>query len=97
MRSDPECYVYLIRCGDSSFYKIGVSERPNERLRDLQAANPHPLSLVVTCSFASKIPAMQAEADVHIQLDEHRMSGEWFDLTPKMAQQLKYDMIVASQ
>ena len=94
---DIDCYVYLIRCGDSSFYKIGVSENPIERLRDLQAATPYPLSLVVTCNFASKIVARQAETDAHRQLDKHRMNGEWFDLTPKMAQQLKYDMIVASQ
>ena len=87
------CYVYLVRCSDTSFYKIGVADNPTSRLKELQIGNPYPLSLVVTCGFPSSRVAKRAESDAHKQMEKYNIHGEWFDLSPKAVEQLKFEMI----
>lgn len=85
-------YVYLIQCGDSNYYKIGVSENVCERVKSLQMANPFTLRLIIVASFGSQEAARSAETDAHHSLRDSRIHGEWFELTPLQAAQLTLEM-----
>lgn len=89
------CFVYIIQCGDLPYYKIGISDRPEERLEGLQSANPQKLKLLMTCGFDDKALATQAEQDAHRELRDCHMHGEWFELTSKQISALQCDMIKA--
>ena len=96
MKGYSTSFVYLIQCGDLPYYKIGVSDRPEERLMGLQTANPQTLSLLATCAFDNKNLAVQAEQDAHKKLWKEHIRGEWFELNPEQVMTLKCDMIRAS-
>ena len=79
-------YVYLIKAGDQ--YKIGKSNRPNERLRTFQTANPQRLVMITT------IPSHDAyglENKFHTKFRSKRLSGgEWFNLTKTDVAYIKF-------
>ena len=65
--------IYLIQAGDNGPVKIGVSDNPEQRLRDLQTAHSETLVLL------DKIDANHSnERNLHTRLAEHRIKGEWF-------------------
>jgi len=72
-------YVYLIRCLETPFYKIGVSKNVGARLTSLQAACPLELQIIHT--FAPKHPR-RIEYTLHQMFDKRRYRGEWFELEP---------------
>lgn len=77
-----EYEVYLIAVGDEGRpCKIGISRDAESRLVQLQCASALPLSLLWSIPCASKDDALRLERELHEQFSEHRMSGEWFDLT----------------
>lgn len=72
-KPSPVGFVYLIRCGD--YYKIGFSDTPTRRVKDLQTANPVEVVLVAT------IPGtMKSESTWHRTFAHKKVRGEWFDL-----------------
>ena len=75
----PADQVYIIRQGDTRLFKIGVSNNPMRRLKNLQTGNPHPLKMMfsVACHGLS---AYEAEALIHRHLSKERVKGEWFDI-----------------
>lgn len=75
-------FIYVIS-GDHGRQKIGVSDDPAQRIRDLQTGSPFRLSfefLGLTNDTAYAI-----ESEVHLLLAQHRQSGEWFTIPPEMA------------
>ena len=71
-------YLYIIRCNNSDFYKIGISEIPEERLQTLQIGCPYPLSLVYKKYF--KKPT-KVERLFHKKYHDKQKIGEWFRLS----------------
>ena len=71
-------YLYLIRCGNSDFYKIGTSENPEERLQMLQIGCPFPLVLVYRKRFKE---ATKIEGFLHRKYRDKQKVGEWFELS----------------
>lgn len=69
--------VYLIGSPDSPLVKIGWSDNPERRLRDLQAGSPVLLQLLAVFEGGHLI-----EAELHRRFAGKRMHGEWFDLGP---------------
>ncbi|MFG2629960.1 GIY-YIG nuclease family protein [Streptomyces sp. NPDC048473] len=67
--------VYLIGSPESPLVKIGWSDNPERRLRDLQTGSPVPLQLLALFEGGAVI-----EAALHRQLADKRRHGEWFDL-----------------
>lgn len=63
--------IYLIACGD--FVKIGVSNRPWQRLAEFQTGNPYPLEML-----AVGPGDFGFESELHKSFGEHRGVGEWF-------------------
>lgn len=82
-------YVYLIahsREGTmQSPVKVGFSKYPEKRLASLQTGNPCALDFVFKFRAPSRELAIQAEAAFHGIARQHRISGEWFDMSPEFA------------
>lgn len=66
-------YVYFIATSGGGKYKIGYSKNPWARLKDLQVASSEQLLLVATVKTTDV-----SEKGIHAELDEYRLSGEWF-------------------
>ncbi len=70
-------YVYLISSGD--FIKIGYSNSPGSRLRELQVGNPRLLSMIGQSVFSDRVGAKSGEASLHKRYRAYKARGEWFD------------------
>jgi len=71
-------YVYLIAESETGFCKIGVSQDPVFRLRELQTATPHELQLVYIIECTGDSDARRLEAILHARYRAYWASGEWF-------------------
>lgn len=70
---DRPVYLYAVRRAASDEIKIGISDNPLKRLRELQIAHgvPLDLALAVPCTIAF-------EREIHARFAAHRLMGEWF-------------------
>jgi len=77
----PGKYVYVIS-GDHGRVKIGFTDRPLQRLRELQTGSPFALQFV----FVGEVNGVadSVEAMAHHTLRDARENGEWF-IAPKEA------------
>lgn len=71
-------YIYLIQSLENSYYKIGVSKHPKQRLNELQTGNSSELKLIE--SYPSEF-AHQIEKTLHRRYSHLKKEGEWFELT----------------
>ena len=76
--AEPTGVVYVVTCGKRT--KIGIARDIGKRLASLQTSNPDPVELVHTFPGPMKL-VRQWEKQAHEQLKEHRISGEWFELS----------------
>lgn len=68
--------VYFIRDMTSGYIKIGVSNRPVERLGSMTTGSPHEMCLLLC------VPGgYRREGALHLQFETKRIRGEWFALT----------------
>jgi predicted GIY-YIG superfamily endonuclease len=70
-------YVYLIKSSETSYYKIGYSANPSQRLKQLQTGCPDELLMIET--FQSQ-HARRIEYALHNSYSHARKHNEWFDL-----------------
>ena len=71
-------YIYVIG-GTDKPYKIGISNDPKRRLKDLQTGHPNKLKI----HYKEKVPTDQVrliEQTIHKTINHRRTHGEWFDL-----------------
>ena len=75
--------VYIIKCQNTNFYKIGVSDYIEDRLKNLQTANPRELILI--SGFICK-ERFKLEKIIHKEYEDKRKIGEWFEINdiPKL-------------
>lgn len=83
------CYVYLI-CSqvDGKLHgpcKVGISDKPEKRLRQVQTGSPHKLIVAFAFLFWDRRMASLVETAFHDCHDESRMQGEWFNMLPHEA------------
>jgi len=78
-KRDATSSVYLIKEGDSTFYKIGKGAKPQTRLGSLQVGNPRLLHLVSVLWVTSHETAFALEALLHERYASYRVKGEWFN------------------
>lgn len=76
--TDNTDYVYVIQMGNRNVFKIGKSNDPGGRLANLQTASPYKLRLL---HYFAADNASAAEEQLHAELNEKQMKGEWFRLT----------------
>lgn len=71
-------YVYLIATRDMTFFKIGASTNPPDRLADIQTSNPD------RCTLLHYFPCLSlfaAEKKLHEVFSHKKASGDWFQLS----------------
>ena len=78
-------YLYFIQSKPNGSVKIGTSSNVNRRLNTLQTSSP--LKLVLLDSIKLK-NANEVETQLHYDLREKRLIGEWFDISEKEVQQI---------
>jgi hypothetical protein len=76
------CYIYVIAAQTRT--KIGISRNPTVRLENLQAWAPETLRQEWTYGGPRNL-IRDIEAACHAELAEHRITGEWFDVTADAA------------
>lgn len=69
--------VYLISEGDSGPVKVGVADKPSQRMRELQVGNPKRLSLIDWWKFSTRSEAFAIERIVLQENERFRLVGEW--------------------
>ncbi len=65
--------LYAIQVGEGGPIKIGFSDDPAARLCQIQTGNPQQCILLGTIDGG-----LEREADIHAELAEFRVRGEWF-------------------
>jgi len=71
--------LYLILARSLERAKIGLSNDPERRLKELQTGSPVPLELF---AFQYSKRAKAREAELHKKFKNRHLHGEWFDLKP---------------
>ena len=71
----PTMYVYAIRNNHTGRIKLGISENPERRLKELQIGNDCELELLAYREAANRFKDEKAIHDKHQHL---RVRGEWF-------------------
>jgi hypothetical protein len=74
-------HVYFIYNPDTGYIKIGVSEHPAKRLRELQTGNSAKLEILSTVECVSGEHAYSVERALHTLYADRSVSGEWFNVT----------------
>lgn len=77
-------YVYLIQCGNKTYYKIGIAANIEERLYGLQLGNPFLLSIIDSRRMGSKKDALRVETELHNFASSWEIHREWYNLSPKI-------------
>lgn len=77
------CYVYLISCGDNDIRptKVGVSDDPYKRIKELQTGNPRKLKIEIIIECVDRNHAFNLEKTIHEVLFKRRLQGEWFSMS----------------
>ena len=82
--SDADCSVYVIGFDlDKSPSKVGIARCPERRMAGLQTAHYQKLILAGYWATPNREIARALEASFHDVESKLRLSGEWFDLSPK--------------
>lgn len=73
----PNGCIYIINIEDTDYYKIGVSQNPNRRIRDLESSTPFNIYLIY-CKFYEKV--YEIEQYIHNKINSNYIKSEWFKL-----------------
>lgn len=71
-------YIYLIRCQENGYFKIGISKSPSKRIEQLQTGNPSVLKLIEV--YPSEY-AHIVERALQRRYSHLKREGEWFELS----------------
>ena len=75
-------FLYIITSeGHPDYYKIGVSDRPFERLKDMQTGNPFILQII---HLIETDDMYRLETYIHRVLKQYQFREEWYKLPDKL-------------
>ena len=89
----PFCYIYLIHCSGTSFFKIGIARSVESRLDTLQPACPFELVLVNHVRYPSRSQAILSEMALHEKYAHNLVHGEWFSFQHDELEDVKAEML----
>jgi len=72
----PDLFVYAIREKDTGHIKLGISNDPDRRMKELQTGNSHPLELL---GYRRAVNRFKDEQEIHKEMSAYHLRGEWFD------------------
>jgi hypothetical protein len=81
-------FVYFILAPQSGHVKIGISDVPVKRLRELQTAHFDKLELITTVACRSRTHARELESQLHSYFVEFYTNGEWFRISREQIEDL---------
>lgn len=76
-------FLYVIQ--SQEFCKVGISHNVERRMHHFRAGNPHPLPVLATFRFGSRLAALLAERTTHSVLSPYSIGREWFKISPEIA------------
>lgn len=77
MRIGSKRFVYIIEC--QQYIKVGVSDKPFERLGSMATGNPFELKLLALLFISGSRQAYATENKIHKKFSKFRVRGEWFE------------------
>lgn len=77
-------FMYVIQ--SQEFCKVGITNNVPRRMLHFRAGNPHPLPVIATFRFGSRIAALLAERTTHSVLAPYAIGREWFEVSPELAE-----------
>lgn len=82
-----EClsYVYIISIDALDLSKVGISDNPASRLRQLSTGSPFKLRLAMSIAVPKREMAVELEKAFHRVVRKYRTQGEWFSLNSTQA------------
>ena len=83
----PTMYVYAIRNNHTGRIKLGISENPERRLKELQIGNDCELELLAYREAANRF---KDEKAIHNKHQHLRVRGEWFDTPVAVADEIAF-------
>ena len=83
----PTMYVYAIRNKHTGRIKLGISQNPDRRLKELQIGNDCELELLAYREAANRFKDEKAIHDKHQHL---RVRGEWFGTPVAVADEMDF-------
>ncbi len=85
---EEEVYVYIIENIYLHDTKIGISNNPEKRIKQLQTGSSRQLVIRHTIKFNTRNEATRVENALHKKYSKYRLTGEWFEIDYKKV--LKY-------
>jgi len=73
-------YVYVISIDDLSLTKVGISDNPTSRLRQLSTGSPFKMRLALSIETPGRELAAALEQAFHRVQTDRRKNGEWFEM-----------------
>ena len=78
-------YVIASSKHDAGPVKIGISNKPERRLKQLQTGYPEKLEIKYIEKLDTRIEARELEGKLHKDIKHHCSHGEWFNVPVKEA------------
>lgn len=88
------CYLYIMEAEGTGFCKVGISENPDKRARDIQGSNPHKVSVAFKTPLHgyddNRRAAQEFEGMCHNALGmfKSKHAREWFEIPANAAEVL---------
>lgn len=82
--SESMTFIYVIAPETGNTVKIGYSEDPEARLKQLQTGHPQQLKLIHTEEVDDCV-ARAIEQKIHVANSSLRLKGEWFSMSVEQA------------
>ena len=79
----PDSFVYFINDGTNAI-KIGVAERPWDRLTNMQVGTPNKLKCIYLIPCKGRNSAYTVETLLHNNFEDFLIRGEWFSIMDKL-------------
>jgi hypothetical protein len=80
-------YLYFIQGEQTRRIKVGISDKPLSRMRQLQAGSPDKLALLAVVKYggySARSRAESAEQQLHSEFKDSCVHGEWFNCTVRL-------------
>ena len=74
----PDGYIYFLELEGQGIYKVGVSQNPKRRLRDINSYLPFNIKLLAIHYFEN---VYDIEEEIHSAINGENIKGEWFKMT----------------
>lgn len=86
-------YVFRQKKKDTHIYKIGMSNCPSRRIKEINTSNPHDCKLVF---FYTGTSTREREKMIHAELNCYRTknNGEWFDFESERSSKCELEMLM---